>query len=672
MLAVGVDVGGTFTDILMTEGGSHEIQVIKIPTTARDPARAVADALSKLRAKARDVGLISHASTLATNALLTRSGLADTALVTTKGFRDIIEIARQRRPEIYNLYTKRPVPLVRRRDRYVVSERMLANGGELLPLSPEDARRVAERIAKRGHRAVAVAFLNSYANPAHEMKMGRALRKAGFRGHVSLSSDIDRQYKEYERTSTTVVNAALSPLVSNYLASLSRMLRRAGFGARIYVMDSDGGMSTLSFASRYPVKVIESGPAAGVLASRELARGLSLDRVLTFDMGGTTAKAGAILKGEAEISFEFEAAGATHSGRSIRGSGYTVRAPFIDIAEVSSGGGTVAWVDEAGALHAGPGSAGSDPGPAAYGRGGSKPTVTDANLLLGRLNSKHLLGGEMPLHPELAERAMTQIAEALGSSLSGASEGVIRIVNNDMSKAMSIVSVERGRDPREFSLIAFGGAGPLHCCDVAESLGVTHVIVPVHAGVFSAYGLLAADLTRTFSVPVLSNNLSLAPYFAEAKKLARDSLDKEGFTKYRFEQFVDLRYKGQSYELTLPYDSSSDLRRSFAERHREVYGYSSEDEVEVVNARVKAIVPTAVTKVEPKQIEGPAVSTYHERRRVWFAGTYSTAPILVREELPAGSHGRGPCVVEEYDSTLVVNPGWTWSAQSYGTELRRQ
>lgn len=671
MLFVGVDVGGTFTDILVRDESSQETNVIKVPTTAKDPAIAVVEALARLGARAPEVDLISHASTLAANALLTHAGLADTALITSRGFRDILEIARQRRPELYNLYTRRPVPLVRRRDRFVVRERMLANGKEFLPLSAGDASRVAQRITRRGYQAVAVAFLNSYVNPAHEKMMAELLRRARFRGHVSLSSDVNREYKEYERTSTTVVNATLSSLVSSYLSSLSKMLHDAGFGARVYVMNSDGGMSTLSFASRYPIKAIESGPAAGVLASKVLARALSLKRVLTFDMGGTTAKAGTILNGEPDVSYEFEAAGMTHSGRSIRGSGYAVRMPFIDIAEVSSGGGTIAWLDEGKALRVGPLSAGSEPGPAAYGRGGKDPTVTDANLLLGRISPDHLLGGEMVVYLALAERAMKAIADSLGISPQRASEGVVRIVNDTMAKAMSIVSIERGRDPRDFSMVAFGGAGPLHCCDIAENLGVKRVVVPVHAGVFSAYGLLAADLTRTFSIPVLSSNASLGPYFEEATRMAEASLEEEGFEEYRFEEFVDLRYKGQSYELTLPYDASSDMRRGFAARHTEVYGYSSEDEVEVVNVKVRAVVPTSSVRAEAEYVEGPTRNSADEQRRAWFGGRYSRAPIFVREELAMGSHGTGPCVIEEYDSTLVVNPGWTWSAQAYGTELRR-
>lgn len=669
-LSVGIDVGGTFTDILVHDLSGRETEVIKVPTTG-ELAEAIVDALGRFRDRARDVRLMAHASTIATNALLTHSGLAKTALITNHGFRDVLEIARQRRPELYNMYTSRPPPIVRRRDRFVVHGRMAADGTELEPLRSRETRGVAGEILKRKFEAAAIAFLNSYVNPSHEKKMLRTLRQAGFEGHVSTSSDVDREYREYERTSTTVVNAALSPLVSDYLRSLRRMLNEIGFTAPVYMMNSDGGASTLDYASRYPITVIESGPAAGVLASRELAKALSLSKVLTFDMGGTTAKAGTMLDGEPDISYEFEAAGKTHSGRSIKGSGYAVRAPFIDLAEVSSGGGTIAWVDEAGALRIGPGSAGSEPGPAAYGRGGTGATVTDANILLGRINPKYLLGGKMPLHFDLAEKAIKSIASKIGLPSSKTAEGIVRIANNNMSKAIAIVSVERGRDPRDFSMIAFGGAGPLHCCELAYELGVRKIVIPVHAGLFSAYGLLAADLSRTFTLPVLSTNEALSPYFEQLTADAAKSLKAEGFREYELKEFVDFRYRGQSYDLTLPYDQSADMKKNFAARHRQLYGYDSADEVEIVNAKIRAIVRTSTTRVKGDRISGQEVGTSSSERNVWFGGEFSRVPIFTREELPLGSHGSGPCVIEEYDSTLVINPGWTWDVQAYGTEVER-
>ncbi|MDA4111673.1 MAG: hydantoinase/oxoprolinase family protein [Thaumarchaeota archaeon] len=671
MLAIGIDVGGTFTDLVVHDPQKNETQVVKVPTSSKNPAEAILAALAQFRERASEIVLISHASTTATNALLTHTGLAKTALITNRGFKDVLEIARQRRPELYDLYTNRPVQIVERKDRFTVRCRILADGRELEALSVSDVKRAAKTIVSLGFESVAIAFLNSYVNPKHEKQAEKILKQMKFKGHIDLSSDVNKEYREYERMSTTVVNAALSPLISTYLTNLKTMLRREGFEAPVYVMNSDGGMSTISFASSYPITVIESGPAAGVLASKHLARFLDLPRVITFDMGGTTAKAGTVLNGMPDISYEFEAAGRTHSGRSIKGSGYAVRTPFIDLAEVSSGGGTIAWVDEGGAIRVGPESAGSEPGPAAYGKGGENPTVTDANVVLGRINPNYLLSGKMPIHNNLSRNAMRKIADRINTSIIKVAEGIIRLVNDNMSKAISIVSVERGRDPREFSLMAFGGAGPLHCCHLADELEINHIVVPRHAGLFSAYGLLTADLSRTFSIPVLSTTASVEPFFAELTKVADGTLEEEGFGKYTGQKYVDLRYKGQSFELTLPYEESADIKLAFSKRHKEIYGYSSDDEVEIVNAKIRAIVPTATIKSYRARPDGSGeqVAGSNVTRDVWFENEFSTVPIYTREEMKIGSYGKGPCVIEEYDSTLVVNSGWSWKVEDYGTEL---
>jgi N-methylhydantoinase A len=659
-------MGGTFTDIIFSD--SEGLHVRKLPTSA-DQSQAVLHGLRALGPKASDASLFSHATTIATNALLTGSGLARTALVTNRGFRDLLEIGRQRRPEIYNLHTRRPNPLVRRRDRFTVRCRMSASGAVLEPLEGRGASEAAGQIVDREFESVAVCFLNSYANPVHELEMRDILLRRGFEGNVSLSSEVDREYREYERTSTTVVNAALVPLMSGYLSRLELSLRRMGASAHLYVMNSDGGMSTSRFASARPVVAIESGPAAGVLASRQLAKTLSLDKVLTFDMGGTTAKAGAVVDGEPEVIEEFEAAGKTHSGRSIKGSGYAVRGSFIDLAEVSAGGGTVAWVDEGGALAAGPRSAGSSPGPACYAMGGTEPTVTDANVLLGRLNPRHLLGGEMPIDAERARESLAELGARLGMTPVEVAEGVVRLVNNSMAKAMSIVSVERGRDPREFVLISFGGSGPVHSCDLAEDLGVNEVIVPVHAGMFSAYGLLVADLTRTFIRPIPEAASSLEKIFRELEGLASEEMKREGLPSFTIRKYVEARYAGQSHELLLPYRGDGAMRGAFDRRHRELYGYSTGDKLQIVNVRVRAAVRRR--KVPPILSSPRGRPIPATRRTAWFAGKTLDARVLQRDGMRAGDGGRGPCIIEEYDSTLVVNPGWEWRIETFGTRLRR-
>ena len=663
--AVGVDVGGTFTDIVVA--GPDGLRVLKIPTTAK-PEEAVLDGLRSLSGAAR-ASLISHATTLATNALLTRSGLAKTALVTNQGFRDVLEIGRQRRPELYDLDTRRPLPLVERKDRLTIRCRLGPDGTELTPLRDDDSAALAARIGRGGFEAVAICFLNSYANGDHESKMRAAIKKAGFRGHISISSEVDPEYREYERTSTTVVNATLSPLMTEYLTSLQASVRRSGIGAPVYVMNSDGGSSALSFASARPVTVIESGPAAGVVASKQLARQLSLGRVLTFDMGGTTAKAGTVIDGEPDVIGEFEAAGRTHSGRSIRGSGYPVRGQFIDLAEVSAGGGTVAWVDDAGDLKVGPRSAGSVPGPACYDRGGTEPTVTDANVALGRLSPESLLGGAMPIRRDRALLALKKVSKNLGLGNLAAAKGIIRLVNNSMARALSMVTVERGRDPREFTMVAFGGAGPVHACDLAEDLGVRQAVVPVHAGLFSAYGLLVGELTRTFTSPVMETEPTLRRRFLDLERTAARAMRSEGFRRFSVERYFEGRYRGQSHELQLPFTQDHSFRKAFDRRHRELYGYSLPDDLEVVNIRVRATVrrPAQRIPTSKRSVARPDNST----RKAWVGGRFRPVPILKREALTPGDRGVGPCIIEEYDSTLVVNPNWRWAVEEYGMRLEK-
>jgi N-methylhydantoinase A len=667
MLFVGTDVGGTFTDVVIFDEES-KIQpvVVKIPTTPKQPERAVLKALHSYQDRTEQVALVSHATTIATNALLTHRGLAKTALITNENFRDILEIGRQRRPELYNLKTDRPKPIVERKNRFTVKGRTLVNGSILEPLAERDLRKISLKIIEERFESVAIAFLNSHANAEHEIQAEKILRQSGFKGHIDLSSTIDPQYREYERTSTTVVNSSLAPIVSRYLLGFQKELERIGFYCPVYVMNSDGTASTIAQASRCPISIIESGPAAGVLASQNLANQLSLGRIITFDMGGTTAKAGAITNGKPDLAYEFEAAGRTYHGRSIKGSGYPVRQPFIDLAEVSAGGGTIAWIEETGSLTVGPESAGAEPGPAAYGKGGGRATVTDANVVAGRINPSQLLGGNLKLHYDLAVKVIRQLSRKLGVSIDKTAENILRIVNNNMSKALRLVSLERGRDPRDYTLVAFGGAGPLHACDLAEELGIKRIIIPLHPGLFSAFGLLTAELSRTFTHPILkpaATGVELP--FTELRENARKSLKQEGFTTYETTEQVDLRYQGQAYEITVPYRKNTNLARLFGREHKKLYGYSSNDTVEAVSARIRAIIPTPKAKLAKKKLQSSMPATPLSSRKVSFLGSWHKVPVYDREALRPGIHGEGPCVIEEYDSTTLIGKHWAWRVDAY-------
>ncbi len=667
MLFVGIDIGGTFTDLVIFEERSKQIpDVVKVPTTANRPEKAVVEALATYHDRVERVVLVSHATTIATNALLTHSGLAKTALITNHGFRDVLEIGRQRRPELYNLQTKRPTPLVERKNRFTVRGRTLPDGSNLEPLAENDVRKIAGEIIKERFESAAIVFLNSHVNPEQERETERILRQHGFKGHIDISSDVDRQYREYERTSTTVVNASLASLMSRYLLRFQKELERIGFHCPVYVMNSDGTASTILQASQRPISMIESGPAAGVLASKTLASVLSIKKVITFDMGGTTAKAGTIINGQPDLAYEFEAAARTYHGRSIKGSGFPVRQPFIDLAEVSAGGGTIARLDETGSLKVGPESAGADPGPAAYGKGGKQATVTDANIIAGRINPSQLLGGRLKLNYDLATKAVKQLSRRLGISVQQTAENILRIVNNNMSKALSLVSVERGRDPREYTLIAFGGAGPVHACDLAEELGIKRIIVPLHPGLFSAFGLLTAELSRTFSQPIMKPvTASIEPSFYQLRKLAKKSLKQEGFTAYKTVEHVDLRYHGQAYEITVPYNRNTNLVRLFGREHKKLYGYSSNDSVEAVNARIRAVIPTPKARLIKKRLQPSKPPRSVSSRRVSLLESWRKVPIYDRESLWPGVYGKGPCIIEEYDSTTMTGKNWSWKIDQY-------
>ena len=671
---LGVDVGGTFTDLVAFDEQSGGTILIKVPSTPRDPSDGAMHAFTDLtRGAAGDVSTLVHASTVGTNLFLGQLGLniPRGALVTTAGFRDVLEIGRQRRAELYNPFFERPKPLVERRLRFTVNERMDHRGKTLAAVDDQEVRKLAQRIRKEGVETVAVVLLHAYVNPEHERRVKALLEAELPQVVVVASHEVNPEYREYERMSTTVVNSLLIPVVSAYLRRIEARVRETGSDAPLYIMQSNGGLAAVDVASRMPVATIESGPATGVTASAYWSRILGLDNVLSFDMGGTTAKAGAVIGGSPQVRSEYEVGGTVHGGRIVGGSGYPVRFPFIDLAEVSGGGGTIAWVEGGEALRVGPVSAGADPGPACYDKGGDDPTVTDANLVLGRLSPEGLTGGAVRVHPELAREALQRkVAGPLAISLVEAAQGVIEIVNNHMMRALRLVSIERGYDPRGLPLLAFGGAGPMHAAELAEGLGIDDIVIPPSAGAFSALGLVLADFRHDLIQSVMKpasdlDAAALDAVFHALEEEARRLLSGEGFAveQTTLERQLDLRYLGQSYEITVPLLSAlGATAQAFHRRHQETYGYAAETEpVEVVNARVVATGATAKPDFghNSAATQGSTVARPGGEREVFFTCTgWTPTPVYSRDALLPGDRLAGPAIVEQYDATTVIPPRW--------------
>ncbi|MGC8543897.1 MAG: hydantoinase/oxoprolinase family protein, partial [Vulcanisaeta sp.] len=640
MAIVTVDVGGTFTDfVILKDDGS--IESFKVLSTPRSPEVAVVDGLRRIR---EPISEVLHATTIGTNTLLGQVGLEipKVALFITKGFRDVIEIGRQNRPRLYDLMFDKPRPLVPRELRFEVNERVSADGAVLKAVDPGEVEEYAIKARTLGVVSVAVSFLHSYINSSNEKTTGDILKK--YFKYVSLSSEVAPEPREYERTSTTVVNAALMPIVSGYIARFSEGLKELGIG-RFFIMSSAGGLIDAEEAVKRPVQLIESGPAAGAVAAAEFSRIIGVSNVIGFDMGGTTAKASSIVNHEPEVTTEYEVGGEVHHGRLVKGSGYPVRFPFIDLAEVSSGGGTIIWRDEAGALRVGPLSAGADPGPICYGKGGVEPTLTDANLVLGRIGD-YLLGGEMKLDKDGSIKGLSRLGDPISVSLEA-----IRLATLEMARAVRLVTVERGLDPRDFALMAFGGAGPQFATYIAEELGINTVIVPPEPGAFSALGLLMAD-SRFEARSSFPRSLE-----EDFEKLEEVLMRRLGHVDY-FLRYADVRYVGQGWELTIPVGRPArieDVEKEFNEKHRSTYGFSLNKPIEVVTIRVFAVIKRVKPKFSSPIVDGEAKPRMF--RKVFFDGWVET-PIYWREEIPAGQVIGGPAIIEEYGSTIVIPPRW--------------
>ena len=683
---VGVDIGGTFTDIVLL-GSDGKIHTKKISSSVDDYARAIVEGLREVFAEtgieARALSEIRHGTTVASNAILEHKG-ARVGLITTKGFRDVLEIRTLRMPRLYDIGWMKPPPLVERYLRRVVDERVDAAGRIERALDPEDAERAVEALLREKVEAIAVCLLNSYANPEHERTIAEIIRCKAPTMTLSVSSEVLPEIREYERTSTTVINAYVMPIVATYLRALRADLDRAGVSARLLLMQSNGGLTTDGAAAARPMHIIESGPAAGVIGAQALARAKQLPKIITFDMGGTTAKAAIVEGGEVARAAEYAVgAGIVVGSRLLTGAGYTLKVPAIDLAEVGAGGGSLVWIDAGGSLQIGPESAGASPGPVCYALGGETPTVTDANLVLGYLNPRYLVGGALALDAEKAKRAFEEkIARPLGMTVEAAALGAHEIAASNMIRAIRAVSTERGRDPREFALFAFGGNGPLFACGMARALGVDRIVVPPAAGLFSSFGLLYAGvehhLSRTFRRLLRGADLrEIDRAWIALAEEARGQLASEGFSaaRMRLSRSAALHYRGQSYELTVPVpDGSIDaamvahLEAAFAAEHERTYGHRAgpDEPVELVSIQVVghglregASVPELVRSSRPEPEAPPPRSAYFGREHGWI----ETA-VLRRSDLQRPR--RGPLIVEEYDSTCLIAPGATASLDSGG------
>ena len=673
---VGVDIGGTFTDLVLRLADGT-LRVSKVSSTPEDPGLAVVRGLDALLRAAgvppATVVEVVHGTTVASNTILQKKG-ARVGLLTTRGFRDVLEIGRVRTPDLFDLTWEKPEPLVERRHRLEVDERIAADGAIVRPLDREGLLAAAERLVADGADVVAISFINSYVNPVHE-RLAESLLTARFPAlDVTASYRVLPEIKEYERTSTTVVNAYLLPVMRRYLANLAAGLRGIGVEAPLLVVASYGGVVGAAAAAERPVFAVGSGPAAGVAGAARLGPVADTPNLIAFDMGGTTAKAALVEDGRVSLTTEYEfREGLSTSSRFIKAGGYMLKVPAIDIAEVGAGAGSIAHIDDGGLLRVGPESAGAHPGPACYALGGARPTVTDANVALGFLNPASLAGGELRIDAERARAAIrAHVAEPLGLSVEDAAHGIREVANANMARAIRSVTIERGRDPRDFTLVAFGGSGPVHAGDVARALDIRRVLVPVSPGVFTAVGMLASDVQHHFVRAAGGPLDGLAVDRANARldemiQEALATLGQEGYSpaQVRLDAQADLRYVGQSSELVIAIpggrvapEGLPALRAAFAREYTATYGYASDEALELVNVRVVATGIRAsrldfrTVRVAAGAPAPPATRLVSFARRAPAVET----PVLAREAItPAGL--AGPLIVESYDSTVVVPPG---------------
>jgi N-methylhydantoinase A len=694
---VGVDIGGTFTDIVFLDDDGR-VHTKKVSSSVDDYARAIVEGVRELFRETGlagdDVSEVLHGTTVASNAILELRG-ARTGLITTRGFRDVLEIRRLRMPRLYDIAWEKPAPLVERYLRREVGERIDARGEIRIALDPAEVERVLDGLLEEDIEALAVCLLNSYANPVHEARIKAIVERRVPRLPLCISAEVLPEIREYERTSTTVINAYVMPVVRRYLRTLRGGLGEIGVAAPLLIMQSNGGLMTAEAAERMPMHIIESGPAAGVIGAQALARRAGMPKVITFDMGGTTAKASIVEDGEVNRATEYSVGGGImHGSRLLSGSGYQLRVPAIDLAEVGAGGGSTVAIDAGGSLQVGPRSAGAFPGPLCYDLGGTEPTITDANVILGYLNPSYLVGGALKLNAARAHEVFEErVARRLGLGLAEAAYGAHLIAASNMIRAIKAVSSERGRDPREYVLFAFGGNGPLFAAGMARQLEMTRIVVPPAPGLFSSFGLLYGDVehhyVRTYRRPTRALDFAeLNGIVEKMEAAALVQLTGEGFrgAAARVKRSVDLCYQGQSFELTVPLAAGTldaralaELEDLFGREHERVYGHRAgpDEPVQLVSLRVVARgipdrprVPDRVAVDRHRLTLPGGIPT---RRRVYFGAEHGwhETPILSRGDLERSVPG--PAIVEEYDATSVIPPRASARLDAYGNiviELR--
>ena len=666
MFVVGIDVGGTFTDLTAVDETTGRVVVTKVPSRPRNEATAVLDGLAALGIEPRDVRRLVHGTTVGTNAVLERRG-ARVAVLTTAGFRDLIEIGRTKRniPALFVPTFVRPKPVVARQHRFEVDERLLADGSVSVPLDAASVERALDAALAAGAEAIAVCLLHAYLNPAHERTIADVAKGRCPGVPVSCSADVVSEYREFERFSTTVLNAYLQPLMDEYLSGLEERLRGTGYAHGVLTVASSGGMMTTETARRLPIKTIFSGPAGGVSQACFVGAAAGMRDLITYDMGGTSTDV-CLVRDLTPLMTSDGAVGA-----------FPVKVPQIDMHTVGAGGGSLAWLDVDGSLHVGPRSAGASPGPAAYGFGGIEPTVTDANIVLGRIGTSRRLGGSIALDAGAAHRAVADLAARMrGVTVDALAEGIVRIAVARMTSAIREISIQRGHDPRDFTLVAFGGAGPMHALALADEMGIPRVLVPRHPGNFSALGLLASDIkhdeVRTRIGPLRERWALLGDVFAGMEMGVRRQLELEGFAedRQRMRRSLDLRYRSQAFELTLEFggETMSEIEHAFHRQHQAAYGHADPTApIELVNVRLAGYGVVARPAAERYASPSAALdAALVERRRVRFGGIVHECPVWERDRLPAQLELAGPAIIEEFGATTVVLPGWRGHVDGHG------